>query len=312
MNNEQLVIQIKACGADTADHMLQLYQNLKGLIHSVAWRYKGYGELEDLEQEGYLALYSAVDGYDPDAGASFATYAFQWIRQAVSRYIQMNSSSLRLPVHSQERIVKYKRLVDSFQKEANRKPTDAEICHYLGISLEQCQRLGKDRYLVNMESLDGYVSGTDGEKDITIGETVASEEDVEESVLNCIQEEQLRQDLWSLVDSLGERQSDVIRKRFQDNMTLEAIGNEYGISRDAIRQVESKALRELRKPRNSKRLQPYIDEIRSAAMSGVGVSRFNETWTSATERVAIGQLEREEMFQRHREQLEAYRKANIC
>ncbi|GLB28136.1 hypothetical protein LAD12857_00590 [Lacrimispora amygdalina] len=132
MTNEQLVIRIKA-GIDTAENMLALYEQVKAFIHSIDWKHRGLGEVEDLEQEGYLALYDAIDGYDPDTGNKFLTYAEYWIRQRIVRYIERNSSSLRLSYQSQARLRHYKRLCDSFMKEYGREPSKAETAARMGI-----------------------------------------------------------------------------------------------------------------------------------------------------------------------------------
>ena len=102
LTNEQLVIRIKA-GEDVAGNMEQLYNQVRRFIHVLAWKYRDSGELEDLEQEGYLALYPAIDGYDPAQGVKFLTYAEYHIKQRMRRYLQMNGSCLRLPVHCLEK-----------------------------------------------------------------------------------------------------------------------------------------------------------------------------------------------------------------
>ena len=114
MTNEQLAARIRA-GEDVGENMAQLYDQVKDFIRSVAWKYKGLGELEDLEQEGFLALYDAIDHYEADQGVKFLSYAEYWIRQRMQRYLQVNGSCLRLPVNRQEAISRYKRFCLSFQ-----------------------------------------------------------------------------------------------------------------------------------------------------------------------------------------------------
>ena len=98
MTNEQTVARIRA-GEDEGQGMAALYEQMKAFIHSIARKYQGCGvDLEDLEQEGFLGLYDAVAGYDPDREVKFLTYAQKWIRQKIVRYIQDNRSSLRIPV----------------------------------------------------------------------------------------------------------------------------------------------------------------------------------------------------------------------
>ena len=112
ISNEQLAARIKS-GDDAAGNMARLYMRVRGFIRSMAWKYRGYAEVEDLEQEGCLALYPAVAGYNPAAGCRFLTYAGNRIRQAMVRYIQ-NNGTVRIPVYEQERIQRYRKLEKEF------------------------------------------------------------------------------------------------------------------------------------------------------------------------------------------------------
>ena len=310
MTNEQLVIRIKA-GIDTAENMLALYEQVKAFIHSIAWKHRGLGEVEDLEQEGYLALYDAIDGYDPDTGNKFLTYAEYWIRQRIVRYIERNSSSLRLSFLSQARLRQYKRLCDSFMKEYGREPSEAETAAQMGLSIDQVRDIHKNACIANMGSLDAPVKGYE-EEGLTMIEGIASVEDMEGDAIDRMQHEQLKSVLWECVDSLPDRQQEVIRKRYQGNMTLEAIGKEYGVTREAIRAHEAQAMRELRKPKNSKRLRQFLpeeDRIYSMGLVGNGVDRFNRTWTSSTERAVIAREELGERMEEHKRWLEELRRS---
>lgn len=292
MSNEQLIMLIKA-GEDVAENMERLYFQVRGFIHTIAWRYRGLAEPEDLEQEGYLALYPAIDGYDPERDIKFVTYAEPWIRQRIQRYIQNNGSCLRLSVHRLERVRRYRRFVSAYAAEYGQEPSEIEAAANLNITREQIRDIRKDAYRVRLGSLDSPVTGLDGEEDGTVGDMVASGEDLEGDALERMECEELRRELWSCVDSLPGRQSEVLQMRYQKDMTLGAIGQEYDTTPEAVRQIHAKALRELRKPRHSKRLKPFLpeaDRIYSAALMGNGVSRFNTTWTSSTERVALKRL----------------------
>ena len=306
MTNEQLVIRIKA-GEDVAGNMEQLYSQVRRFIHTVAWKYRDSGELEDLEQEGYLALYPAIDGYDPAQGVRFLTYAEYHIRQRMRRYLQMNGSCLRLPVHCLDKVQKYKRFCSSFQQEYGREPSGREAAAFMGLTREQVEDIRENACMARLGSLDSPVKGIDGGEDTTIGDMVASAEDMEGDVVERMQQEQLKAELWDCVDSLPGQQPAVIRMRFQENMTMEAIGQEYGTSGEAVRQMQAKALRELRKPRYAKRLRPFLpdaDRIYSMALVGNGAGKFNLTWTSSTERVALDVMDWEERRRMHLELLE--------
>ena len=105
------------------------------IIHKIVNQYKAYAEEEDLEQEGYLGLSAAVDHYNPDEGVAFLHYASFWIKQYMSRYIKSNGT-IRLPEFMQGRIREYHRMVQKWQQNYHRKPTDGEICHFLGLNWE--------------------------------------------------------------------------------------------------------------------------------------------------------------------------------
>jgi len=308
MTNEELVIRIKS-GIDPAENMLTLYNQVKAFIHTIAWKHRGQEEVEDLEQEGYLALYDAIDGYDPETGCKFLTYAEYWIKQRIMRYIERNSSCLRLSFHSQARIWQYKRLCDSFMKEHGREPSEEETSAQMGLSIDQVRDIHRNARIASLGSLDAPVKGCE-EEGLSLGDSVPSGEDMEGNIVDRLQHEQLKAVLWECVDSLQGRQPEVIRKQYQENMTLEAIGEEYGVSREAIRQDQAKALRELRKPKRSNRLRPFLpeeDRIYSMGLVGNGAERFNRTWTSSTERAALVKVDLEERMAEHRRQLEEIR-----
>lgn len=305
MTNEQLVIRIKA-GENVADNMEQLYSQTRRFIHSIAWRFRGISEVEDLEQEGYLALYDAIDGFDPAAGCKFLTYAEYKIRQRMQRYLQMNGSCMRLPVHCQEKVRQYERFVSDYERKYGGNPSEWETEAHLGFSLEQIREIKKSACMAKLGSLDSPVCGLDGGEDATVGELVADPADLEADALDRLQREQLCSVLWECVDSLEGRQPEVIRKRYQEGRTMAAIGADYGITIEAIRQMERKALRALRGGRNRKKLLPFM-EVYGMALTGNGVGRFNRTWTSSTERAALKDMEWEEQYQEHVRWLEEYR-----
>lgn len=289
MSNEELVIQIKA-GVRVAENMGQLYEQTRKFIHSIAQKYKNYETIEDLEQEGYLALYDAIDGFEQAKGYKFLTYAEHWIKQRIQRYIQKNSCCLRVSFHTYERIIKWKKFLENFQKEYGREPVEEEACYYLGLSGKQFQTLQKDITNMNLESLD-RPAGLE-EENILLGDTVADFRNMEEDVIECITKNQFRTELWNIVDELGEGPATIIRTRYLQGLSLRATGELYGITVERVRQQESKALRELRKPKNRKRIEPYLEDyITTHAFSCNGIEHFNRTWTSSTEYTAMKLIE---------------------
>lgn len=289
MTNEQLAARIRA-GKNVGNNMAILYDQVKDFIHAMAYKYHGQGELEDLEQEGFLALYDAIDHYEADQGVKFLTYASHWIRQRMQKYIQNTGSPLRLSAGRQEAIRKYRKFCTEFQAEQGCKPTEAELCRSLWLTLEQLREIQYDACMTAVKSLDAPIKGAEGEEDITLGELAASAADPCEELLDRLEQEELCSILWQCVDSLPGKQPDVIRSRYKDNLTMKQCGQFCGISEAEVRKQQLKALRSLRSGENAKKLRPFLPEdawIYSGALIGNGVERFNHTWTSSTERVAL-------------------------
>ena len=289
MTNEQLAARIRA-GENVGNNMAILYDQVKDFIHAMAYKYHGQGELEDLEQEGFLALYDAIDHYEADQGVKFLTYASHWIRQRMQKYIQNTGSPLRLSAGRQEAIRKYRKFCTEFQAEQGCKPTEAELCRSLWITLEQLREIQYDACMTAVKSLDAPIKGAEGEEDTTLGELAASAADPCEELLDRLEQEELCSILWQCVDGLPGKQPDVIRSRYKDNMTMKQCGQFCGISEAEVRKQQIKALKSLRSGENAKKLRPFLPEdawIYSGALIGNGVERFNHTWTSSTERIAM-------------------------
>ena len=285
MTNEELAIRIKA-GIDVPEGMLQLWEQTRAFIHTVALHYQGYADLEDLEQEGYLALYDAVDGYEPESGCRFLSYAKYWMRQRMKRYIDNCCCPVRIPIHEKERMRKYNKMASVFLACLGRKPTEWEIAHNLNLDEQQRRDLESALAMVQVGSLDSPVSD---EMDSSIlGDIVPCDVDVEGEITEKVDQEMLRVLLWSMVDRLPGRQPNVIRKRYQEDMTLKEIGDAYGVNLNAIRQSERDGLRALRRSRDSRRLRAFLPEqMEAQAYRHNGVGEFNRTWESSTERVAL-------------------------
>lgn len=280
MTNEQLVLRIKA-GEEVGRNMARLYEQMKQDIHGIALRYRGYAEVEDLDQEGYLALYDAVDGYDPVAGCQFLTYARYWIRQRMARYIR-NNGTIRLPVGEQGRIRELEKLEASYMSYLGRKPSEGEIAGILGLSRKQVRQLREASILGRVGSLDVPV-GEEG--DTALWELIASGEDMEGSVLDDMELRELRGVLWPMVDSLGKERAHVIRGRYAGRKSFRELAEELGTGAARANRIEKEALRELRRQRD--RLAPFLPEALGSKAYQGGASSFKCTWTSSTERAAL-------------------------
>ena len=231
MTNKQLVIRIKA-GIDVANNMLQLWQQNRGFVRKIINQYKAFAEEEDLEQEGYLGLNEAVNHYNPDEGVTFLHYASYWIKQSIVRYIKSNGT-VRLPEHIQERIRKYNRIVQKWQQDYHRSPSGEEICYFYGVSEKMLDKVHKARVMAQIGSLDEPV-GEDTEN--TLYDLLPCPADSTEQAIEKIQAEQLRAVLWSMVEELPGNEPEIIRKRYREELTFKEIGQQLGISVEAVRQ----------------------------------------------------------------------------
>lgn len=284
MTNERLVALIQA-RENAAGNMLQLWEQNCKFIKMIAKEYWGRAELEDLEQEGYIGLCKAVEAYDTGSSVTFLTYASYWIRQAMTRYIANSGSMVRVPESAKRAAKAYTDMIDQYQDITGRRPTTEQIDIAWGGSQRKTAEAALRAATVGRCSLDTPV-GEDGEN--TIGDLVADSFDLEQSVTDRMQQQELEEVLWPIVDSLSEQQAETIRLRYQEGKSFVDAGKCMGISREAVRQHEYNALRELRRPSRVRLLRPFLyDEVRNRGMQGTGVGKFNVTWTSATEREAL-------------------------
>lgn len=287
MTNEQLVLLIQA-GENIAGNMVQLWEQTKDFISQQARRYRGAAELEDLEQEGFLGLCRAVDNYVPSQEAKFLTYAAFWIKQGMVRYIHDNGSTIRIPSGRLENVRKYQNALEDFRKKYGYEPSEEEISRFYGISVKNIKKLSEAAQMQQTGSLDLCLAD---DSDTTVGDTVPDPVDLEGSILDDMQQKQLRETLWPLVDDLPGDGPAVIRYRYYDCLTREETGNRLGIiDREQARILENKAIRSLR-VKGWRKLAPFREEYISVhTFHGNGVGNFNRTWTSSTERIVLDLL----------------------
>lgn len=287
--NEALVAKIKA-GIDVSDNMLRLWQQNERFIAMMANRYKGYEDIEDLKQQGYIGLSNAVEGYRKEENVSFINYAALWIRQSMIRYIDESGSLIRIPVYKRNEQQKYRRLLYEFELLAGRLPSDREICLHMEISNKKLESIRRYDSISRIDSLDRAVNYNGDE--YVVGDFVSSEDDIEDEVLDTVQQEQLKNIIWSAVDSLPEVQSQVIRFRYQKHRTLKETAQFIKSTPERVRQLEYRALKEMQQKRRKNGLIEFVPEDIYRHNS---VTEFNRTWTSSTELAALRIYEKSEV-----------------
>ena len=284
MTNEELVTLIKA-NKDTGANMLQLWKQMELFVVAIAKNYKVLAELEDLKQEGYLALYDAVDGYEPQFKNTFSSYAAYHIKRRMRRYI-FKCSTMHIPENVQAKLWVYEKTVQRFISEHGREPEENEIMKMLDISKKDFLKLQKVRELSDVGSLDAVA--VDGS---SIVELLGSSEDISNEIIEAHYLEQLKETLWPIVNGLDEAQANVIKLRYCENLTLEQVGNKLNMDPMKVKCEESKGMRRLQNPGNMAKLRPFLpDQVEAVAFRG-SVGSFGRTWTSSTEKAAIKCLE---------------------
>lgn len=227
------------------------------LVVSIAKRYIGRGvPFLDLIQEGNLGLMKAVEKYEYQRGFRFSTYATWWIRQTITRSIADQGRTIRVPVHMVDRIRQMYRLTHEMEQKLGRAPNNEELAEEMNLSPAKVDWMMRVSWLPL--SLESPIN--DDEEDSELGMFV--EDNLTPTPIQSAYSKMLREKIEAVLETLPPREARILRLRFGlengHTYTLEEVGQKFGLTRERIRQIESKALRRLRHPRRSRQLREYL------------------------------------------------------
>lgn len=256
---DEIKLAARIAKGDTKAREIMITSNLR-LVVKIAQEYSNLGlSVLDLINEGNMGLMKAVERFDPAKGGKLSTYASWWIKQSIKRALANQSKTIRLPVHMVDRVTLIRKTAAKLSESLGREPTNEEIAETLNLPTTRVSHLRN--VSSKPASLDSPINEEDGS---TLGEVVPDEKSVDP--YESLKSKSLIGDVNLVLSMLEPREADIIRLRFgldgRDPLTLEQVGEQIGITRERVRQLQDQALRDLRKKMAKYEKQRTVEEIK--------------------------------------------------
>jgi RNA polymerase primary sigma factor len=293
LTNEELVEQINKNINVVANYELLYTRNLPYIRKLLLHIAQASGEdIEDLLQESYFAIQTAVSHYESSENVPFINYASYWIRQRAFNYVR-TCGLLKVPSEVHNHVIKYKKTVSSYERDFGVSPTFGNMSKILNIDK---QYLDKIKTLASgIGSLDVPLSQEDTDS-YCVGDMIADDTCVEDSALDHVMDERRKTELWQIVErTVNERENAVIRAYFINGDSLSHIGKKFDISAQRVEQIKCAGLNRLRRGKAKKELQDKFLELDSRLYRN-HLATFQRTFTSQVERIALERISAEERY----------------
>lgn len=242
-------------------------------------------EYEDLKQEAFLALYDAVKNYDESKGAKFSTYVSYWMKNRISRYICGCTKGIKIQEKAEYTRRKYIKFISEYEMEHGEKPEADKICRYLRVDIETIDRIEKIQRMATIYSSDSPID-VENKNGISIIDTIAAP-NKEDTIIEKIDNERILCSVWGIVEKMPEQEKAVIFYRYKLDMEQNEVADKMQIDVKEVIRIHSMAIRKLRNNQHIRELAKYYSDTDRDYYIKIGVSSYNTTWNSATEKAAL-------------------------
>lgn len=286
MNNEEIVKRIQSGETELIG---DLYLKNLGFIRKCVRHYSNDNNYEDLMQESYFGIVEAAKRWNPEKDVRFLSYASYYIRSVLLHYLRCNDKDVYLPSYLVEREKEYRSFVNDYIAKHGKQPSSYQIKLNTSLSSEQINEVKRALYISekSVSIYDKVIKQAGDAEDLRLIDSIMDPDNGIDNLMNDIERKELSEKLWNIVDSLPEKESEIIRYRYKKGVSLKVCSKVFGLSSERIRQIEKHGLKRIRTA-HKKELQPYIDDyVYQEGLKHTGLQEYRSTFESSVERAVI-------------------------